>query len=131
IEKGTDSVTLPLEPSAEPRRNGVQPWEGLFAAYIVNAERQLIDGVPHHLKARFARAKLARHWQWHYVEHHVAHDASAFLAAPFDECAILTLDGRGELRSTSYGHYKNNEYRRLGHVDVPSSLGLLYEDGTE
>jgi carbamoyltransferase len=131
VDKRTASITLPIEPAAQPRTNGAEPWDGLFAAYIVNAERQLIDGAPHHLQARFARAKRERHWRWHYVEHHVAHDASAFLAAPFDECAILTLDGRGELRSTSYGLYRDGEYRRLGHVDVPSSLGLLYEEVTD
>lgn len=131
IDRRERSIRLPLEPSAQPCAEGIGAWDGLFAAYVVNAERQLVDGVPHHLTARFARARRERRWQWHFVEHHVAHDASAFLAAPFAECAILTLDGRGETRSTSYGLYRDNRYRRLGQVDVPSSLGLLYEEVTD
>src|SRR5690606_39085269 len=55
----------------------------------------------------------------------------AFLASPFDECAVMTLDGRGERASTSYGYYAHDDYRRLGQVTLPDSLGLLYEDVTE
>src|SRR5690606_34567352 len=89
------------------------------------------DGAPHHLRARFGSAKTRRHWRWHFVEHHLAHEASAFLASPFDECAVMTLDGRGERASTSYGHFMHGDYRRLGQVALPHSLGLLYEDVTE
>jgi carbamoyltransferase len=124
------TITLPLEPSAG-ARPGLAPWEPLFLAYVVNAERQLVDGAPHHLRARFGSAKTRRHWRWHFVEHHLAHEASAFLASPFDECAVMTLDGRGERASTSYGHFMHGDYRRLGQVALPHSLGLLYEDVTE
>lgn len=124
------TITLPLEPSAG-AQPGLAPWEPLFLAYLVNAERQLVDGVPHRLRARFRGAKTARHWRWHFVEHHLCHEASAFLASPFDECAVMTLDGRGERASTSYGYYAHDDYRRLGQVTLPDSLGLLYEDVTE
>src|SRR5690606_21757433 len=65
-----------------------------------------------------------------FLEHHLAHEASAFLAAPFDEMAVLSMDGRGERATTSFGHYANGEYRRLRQVDLPHSLGLVYEDVT-
>jgi len=130
LEARGATITLPLEPSAE-ARPGLAPWEPLFLAYLVNAERQLVDGVPHRLRARFRSAKADRHWSWHFVEHHLCHEASAFLASPFDECAVLTLDGRGERASTSYGYFANDDYRRLGQVTLPHSLGLLYEDVTE
>jgi carbamoyltransferase len=107
------------------------PWESLSLAYSANAERQLVDGAPHHLKKRFARAKTQRHWQWHFVEHHLAHEASAFLAAPYDESAVMTLDGRGELATTSYGRFEGGRYERLGEVGMPHSLGLLYEQVTD
>src|SRR4051812_26210622 len=126
------SLTLPLEPSAHaPSVDGASPWEPLSLAYIVNAERQLVDGAPHHLRARFASAKTDRRWRWHFVEHHGAHEASAYLAAPFEECAVMTLDGRGERATTSYGHFDGARYRRIGQVDVPHSLGLLYEQVTD
>lgn len=130
LEERGPQITLPLEPSAH-SRPGLAPWEPLFLSYIVNAQRQLVDGVPHRLKRRFSSAKHRRDWKWHFVEHHLSHEASAFLAAPFDEAAVMTLDGRGELASTSYGHFAHDDYRRLGQVEMPSSLGLLYEDVTE
>ncbi|MFL6565320.1 MAG: carbamoyltransferase, partial [Burkholderiales bacterium] len=68
---------------------------------------------------------------WHYVEHHLAHEASAFLSAPFEECAVLTMDGRGERATTSYGVYRGGCYHRIKQIDLPDSLGLLYERVTQ
>jgi carbamoyltransferase len=128
---GAQTISLPLEPSAhETAADWLSPWEPLALSYVVNAERQLIDGVPFHLRRRFRSAKSRRHWQWRFIDHHLAHEASAFLAAPFEETAVLTLDGRGERASTSYGYFSDNAYRRIGQVCVPHSLGLLYEDVT-
>jgi len=97
----------------------------------MNAERQLLDGAPHHIRKRFLSAKERKHWQWHYVEHHLAHEASAFLAAPFGESAVMTLDGRGELATTTYGRFDGRAFERLGEVRMPHSLGLLYEQVTD
>jgi carbamoyltransferase len=130
LESRGESIRLPLEPSAR-TKSGLAPWEPLFLSYIVNAERQLIDGAPHRLRARFLPAKQQRHWRWHFVEHHLCHEASAFLASPFSEAAVMTLDGRGERTSTSYGHYAGGEYVRIGQVPLPHSLGLLYEEVTD
>ena len=44
-----------------------------------------------------------------FIEHHLAHAASAFLASPFNEAAILTVDGVGEWTTTTYGYGKGNE----------------------
>jgi carbamoyltransferase len=123
------TIRLPLAPSAAPRSDGEAPWDPLFLSYIVNAPRQLAGGAPHHLQKRLRNLAEPR-WQWHFVPHHLAHQASAFLAAPFDECAVLTLDGRGEVASTQYGVYRDGGYRKLGEVKLPHSLGLLYEDVT-
>jgi carbamoyltransferase len=125
------TLTLPLQPSAhETPGDWLSPWEPLAVSYVVNAERQLIDGAPFHLRRRFKSAKTRRKWQWRFVDHHLSHEASAFLAAPFDETAVMTLDGRGERASTAYGHFSGSDYRRIGQVCVPHSLGLLYEDVT-
>jgi carbamoyltransferase len=125
-------IELPIEPSAYPaKQSWVSPWEPLELAYVVNAERQLVDGAPHHIRKRFQRAKSERRWRWHFVEHHLAHEASAFLAAPFEESAVMTLDGRGEVATTSYGHFSGAGYRRIGQVEMPHSLGLLYERVTD
>jgi len=121
---------LPLEPSAQ-RAEGGSPWDPLFLSYIINAPRQLKDGVPHHLQDRFRGQTLERIMErWQFVEHHLAHEASAFLASPFEEAAVLTMDGRGERASTSYGHFRAGHYDRLKQINLPHSLGLLYEDVT-
>ena len=130
-ESEKERISLPLRPSAYPAKSlWTSPWEPLQLAYIMNAERQLLDGAPHHVKKRFAGARMDRRWQWHYVEHHLAHEASAFLAAPFDESAVMTLDGRGEVATTSYGRFDGRSFERLGEVRMPHSLGLLYEQVT-
>jgi carbamoyltransferase len=123
---GAETISLPLEPSRH-QTDWLSPWDPLFLSSIVNAPRQLAGGAPHHLERRF---KCVRHdgpFRWHFVEHHLSHEASAFLAAPFDECAVLTMDGRGEQATTSFGSYKSGEYRRLKQVNLPHSLGLVYE----
>src|SRR5690606_24689760 len=124
---GQATLTLPLEPSRNPGTEWMSPWDPLMLSYIVNAPRQLASGAPHHLKERFCGVRHDGPYQWHFVEHHLAHEASAFLAAPFEECAVLAMDGRGEKPTTSYGVYRNGEYRRLKQVNLPHSLGLLYE----
>jgi carbamoyltransferase len=122
-------ITLPLEPSAH-ATEGESPWGPLFLSYIVNAPRQLAGGAPHHLRKRFEGARHDGPYRWHFVEHHLAHEASAFLAAPFDETAVLTMDGRGEKATTNYSHYGGGKFRRIGQVNLPHSLGLLYEEVT-
>jgi carbamoyltransferase len=132
--QNTDSIELPLEPSAQRAADEQSsPWDSLFLSYIVNAPAQLVDGVPFHLKSRFQDARVNSHfsYQWHFVEHHLAHAASAFLPSPFDEAAVMTLDGRGEKATTSYFMGKGTSMKQLGQVDMPNSLGILYEKLTD
>lgn len=125
---GQPSLTLPLEPSAHARPpGGESPWHPLFLSSIVNAPRQLAGGAPHHLQRRFRGVTHDGPFRWHFVEHHLAHEASAFLAAPYERCAVMTMDGRGERATTSYGVFDGRAYRRIAQVDLPHSLGLLYE----
>lgn len=124
-------LSLPLQPSDFEPGVWESPWDPLFASYVLNAPRQLRDGAPHHLKKRFALPDKAQPpYRWHFVAHHLCHQASAFLAAPFSRCAVMTLDGRGEHASTTYGRYRDSRYEALGEVRVPHSLGLLYEQVT-
>jgi carbamoyltransferase len=125
-------IRLPLEPWRHASASTSEsPWDPLFLSYIVNAPRQLADGVPHHLQARFRGVQATEiEARWHFVEHHLAHEASAFLASPFEQCAVLTLDGRGERATTSYGVFEAGKYRRIKQINLPHSLGLLYEDVT-
>jgi carbamoyltransferase len=126
---GQASIALPLEPSAQPS-DWLSPWDPLALSYVVNAPRQLVSGAPHHLASLLRTPASGARYRWHFVEHHLAHEASAFLASPFDDCAVLVMDGRGEQACSSYGEYRDGRYRRIGQADYPHSLGLLYEDVT-
>ena len=130
--RGDATVCLPLEPSAHPNpAEWESAWDPLFLSSIVNAPRHLAGGAPHHLKARFRGARADGPYRWHFVDHHVAHAASAFLASPFERAAVVTLDGRGERATTTYSVGCGNRLERLGQVDFPHSLGILYEQVTE
>jgi carbamoyltransferase len=59
-------------------------------------------------------------------EHHLSHAASAFLCSPFEESAILTVDGVGEWSTATYGVGKGNDITLLEEIRFPHSLGLLY-----
>jgi carbamoyltransferase len=61
-----------------------------------------------------------------FTEHHESHAASAFFPSPFDEAAILTLDGVGEWATASFGYGRGNEVTLTHELHFPHSLGLLY-----
>ncbi len=61
-----------------------------------------------------------------FSEHHLSHAASAFLCSPFEEAAILTVDGVGEWATCSWGAGHGNQVALKGEIQFPHSLGLLY-----
>jgi carbamoyltransferase len=97
------------------------PWDHLRLTYAERAGSFLADVLP-----GFDPERLV------YVPHHLAHAASAGLAAPFSgSCAVLVLDGRGERHSHLAGRYgADGHFDPLSSQSLPHSLGLLYEDAT-
>ena len=67
----------------------------------------------------------------HFIEHHLAHAASAFFVSPFQEAAVLTLDGRGESTSTMMSRGRGNHIEKLVEIAVPQLLGHLYAAVTD
>jgi carbamoyltransferase len=61
-----------------------------------------------------------------FTEHHESHAASAFYPSPFEEAAVLTLDGVGEWATTTIGVGEGNRLRLIREIAFPHSLGLLY-----
>ena len=61
-----------------------------------------------------------------FPEHHESHAASAFFPSPFENAAVLTIDGVGEWTSTSVGRGEGNRVELLADLRFPHSLGLLY-----
>jgi carbamoyltransferase len=61
-----------------------------------------------------------------FPEHHLSHAASAFFPSPFQEAAILTIDGVGEWATASISHGKDNKISIIKELKFPHSVGLLY-----
>jgi carbamoyltransferase len=93
-------------------------WEGLRTLYASRAAHFVETVLPG------SRDKL-RH-----VPHHAAHAASAWAAAPFDSCAVMVLDGRGESASSLFGVARQGRFETLARQHLPHSLGLRYEELT-
>jgi carbamoyltransferase len=100
------------------------PWDGLRLTYAERAPEFLATALPG-LDPKQVR----------FVPHHVAHAASAALAAPVvasgRPCSVLVLDGRGEQASHLGGRYEDGKLEILASQGLPQSLGLLYESLTE
>ncbi len=61
-----------------------------------------------------------------FPEHHLSHAASAFYPSPFEEAAILTIDGVGEWATTTIGHGRDKDIKIISELHFPHSIGLLY-----
>jgi carbamoyltransferase len=95
-------------------------WEPLRTLFVSRAPLFLQTALP-----GFDPAKMR------FVAHHHAHAASAYLAAPHGESAVMVADGRGEHGSYLAGHFVAGTLRVLDTVALPNSLGLFYEEATE
>ncbi len=95
-------------------------WEGLRTLYAQRAPLFLRTALPG-LDPAVVR----------FVPHHIAHAASAALAAPYPTSSVLVLDGRGEQHSHLAGRSVDGDLDVLAAQALPHSLGLLYEEITE
>ena len=122
-----DAVAYSYDPAlVDTDSGGLDPsWEDLRTTYAARAPQFLKTALPGYDGKPF-----------HFVRHHVAHAASAALAAPWGldgtlkDCAVLAVDGRGESTSMLAGEYRDRKLDILKAQSLPHSLGLLYEDLT-
>ncbi|HEY2847575.1 MAG TPA: carbamoyltransferase N-terminal domain-containing protein, partial [Pyrinomonadaceae bacterium] len=98
--------------------------EKLWMPDVIRTEMALADGAEDERAAKKARKKFE--WKLLFGDHHESHAASAFYPSPFEEAAILTIDGVGEWATSSIGIGKGNEITLLKELRYPDSLGLLY-----
>ena len=63
---------------------------------------------------------------FHNVEHHRAHMASTFFVSPFENAAVLSVDGMGDFTSTMWGTGSGNQFDVSGSIHFPHSIGILY-----
>jgi carbamoyltransferase len=109
-------------------------FERILETYLSIAPkglRQYLSAMPVWLKEKlWTRANIRKDLAYQgpvlFTEHHESHAASAFFPSPFQEAAILTMDGVGEWATSSIASGKDNKIELLQELHFPHSLGLLY-----
>src|SRR5581483_3012062 len=110
-------------------------FERLLSTYVTYAPRGLrsfLKAMPLWLKQKLWTPDLIRKElpgydkELLFPEHHESHAASAFYPSPFEEAAILCVDGVGEWTTTSLGVGRGNRIELKQEIHFPHSLGLLY-----
>lgn len=137
--KELDHVGISRDPSAHLHK------KILFAAKrAAQGQGGILSMITHRLanaaKVRDLRSELAQALgvspsslgaKFHNVEHHRAHLASAFFVSPFEEAALLSIDGFGDFISTMWGQGSGKTFKVMGQVEYPHSTGILYTATTQ
>ena len=102
-----------------------------YLSYAPKGINSFIKAMPLWIKEKlwmkeFIKNELKYEGKIIFPEHHESHAASAFFPSPFEEAAILTMDGVGEWTTSSYGAGNGNKIDLLADIKFPHSLGLLY-----
>jgi carbamoyltransferase len=106
-----------------------------YHAFAPSGFLSFLSAMPVWIKEKlFMRSMLNKHLAelgdakipMYYPEHHLSHAASAFYPSPFEEAAILTIDGVGEWATTTIGHGRGKDIEILSELHFPHSVGLLY-----
>ncbi len=104
-----------------------------YLAFAPSGFRSFLNGMPGWLRKKLHMAREIRKGlggaytkRFVFAEHHESHAASAFYPSPFDEAAVLTLDGVGEWATASVGEGRGRGVTLLEELRFPHSLGLLY-----
>jgi carbamoyltransferase len=122
--------TLPLPVHDNGNGNGHAPsFTHTLAERLRNAAK--IRDLKSELAGALGVSRKKIRAEFHNIEHHRAHLASAFFVSPFDRGALLSLDGFGDFVSTMWGVGSENSIKVLGQVEYPHSLGILYTATTQ
>ena len=125
--KNLDSVAFYDKP--------VLKFERLLDNYIAVAPRGLysfLDVIPKWIHKRlWVKDEISKHLKDFngeiiFPEHHMSHAAHAFFTSPFDEAAILTVDGVGEWTTASFGTAHDTTIKLTNDIRWPHSVGLFY-----
>ncbi len=109
-------------------------FERLLMTYLSTAPKGLLsyfEQMPSWLKEKiFMRSTLRKELGYSgellFSTHHLSHASSAFFPSPYEEAAIITVDGVGEWATTAYGVGRGNKVEIQKEINFPHSLGLLY-----
>ena len=120
--------------SVTPRKFLHMNMKHLFRVPLLHGPALAITGMrvirdmmlPQLIANRFASAIGKQLPPCHGVSHHLGHSACAYFTSPFDEAAVLTVDGQGEDESGSLGEWAGTSYRHICSIYSPDSIGILY-----
>jgi carbamoyltransferase len=121
-----DHIAIPRNPWA---RLGTKLWYALKMPSFARERAKVLArfvGIPEALAQAFEIAPEKIRAQYHRIEHHQAHLASAFFVSPFDQAALLSADGLGDFASTMWGVGRGNRMQIDGAIAFPHSLGMYY-----
>ena len=106
-----------------------------YHAFSPKGLKSFLSAIPVWIKEKLFMKKMLReelaklgegNIPLYFPEHHISHAASAFFPSPFEEAAILTIDGVGEWATTTIGYGQGNDITLHSELHFPHSLGLLY-----
>jgi carbamoyltransferase len=115
--------------------NPIKKFNRILHSHLLNAPQgfeQFQDVIDSQFIDRkfFVKSTLKKLLQFdgkiEFIKHHESHAASSFFPSPFESAAFLTVDGVGELETTTYGSGIGNELHFKQSINYPHSLGLLY-----
>jgi carbamoyltransferase len=128
--KDVDYVTIGRDPRAKLGRKlafiAREPFTGVKTVIERLQNRKKIASINQEFVTHFGSSPQIKN-----IEHHRAHMASAFFASPFDEAAILSIDGAGDFTTTMIGVGRGNKMEVLDSVDFPVSCGTFYTAFTQ
>ena len=109
-------------------------FERLIYSYLATAPRGIksfMTAIPKWVSKKFHIPRIIKQNLEYqgpvlFIPHHLSHAASAFYPSPFQEAALLTIDGVGEWATASYGTGTGNRVKLSGTTQFPHSIGLLY-----
>ncbi len=104
-----------------------------YLAFVPRGYQSFVEALPQWLGKKLRLPKemdkglgLKKAKRYVFPEHHESHAASAFFPSPYEEAAIITMDGVGEWATSTIGHGKGNKITITDEIRFPHSLGLLY-----
>jgi carbamoyltransferase len=130
--RNTEAVETLDTASSSPNGKGNSRGAGML--------QQVRDRLQNAARVRDLKDELARLFEvpkpkfrasFHNIEHHRAHLASAFYVSPFEQAALLSIDGFGDFISTMWASGAGNSIEILGQVEYPHSTGIVYTATTQ
>jgi carbamoyltransferase len=129
-----DYITVSRDPKAKLGEKIIQTLKkgiSLKAVKDRGANSLKITGIKDDIAKAFGFKSSEIKAKLQFVEHHRSHMASSFFVSPFDESAILSIDGMGDFSSTMRGTGKGNQITILDSVSYPHSIGIFYTSFTQ